>query len=57
MSFLIRCAGIQGQYLCYKSKEEGKDKELIQSSKDTIWVSDKNTRKDHIQESQEISQN
>ena len=45
--------------LNYEHKEEGKDHESIQSSthltQDTIWESDKNTRKHHIQESQEVS--
>ena len=38
-----------------QSKEEGGDQESIKSipqlAKDTIWESDKNTRKHHIQES------
>ena len=38
------------------SKEEGKDQESIEShlTRDTIWESDKNTRKHHTQESQEV---
>ena len=39
--------------------EEGKDQESIQSNttldQDTTWKSHKNTRKHHIQESQEVS--
>ena len=40
--------------------EEGKDQQSIQSStrhltRDTKWESDKNTRKHHSQESQEVS--
>ena len=42
-----------------KSKEEGKAQELIHSlpqlTQYTVWESEKNTRKHHIQESQEIS--
>ena len=45
--------------LFHKSKEEGKDQDLIQSSTTpdtgTTWESEKNTRKHHIQESQEAS--
>ena len=45
---------------CVQSKEEGKYQESIQSMtdliQDTTWLSDKDTlRKDHIQESQEVS--
>ena len=46
----------------HHSKEEGKDQESIQSSTTpepgqqiNKWESDKNTRKRHIQESQEVS--
>ena len=44
----------------HHSKEEGKDEESIQSSnthmnQDNTWESDKNTRKHHIQESEEVS--
>ena len=42
-----------------KGKREGKDQESIQSStiptQDTIWESNKSTRKHHIQESKEVS--
>ena len=43
-----------------KSKEEGKDRESIQSrvphlTRDTRWESDKNARKHHKQESHEVS--
>ena len=40
-----------------QSKEEGKGQELIQSSSthDPVWEGDINTRKYHIQGSQEVS--
>ena len=42
-----------------KSKKECKDKESMQSSttpdQDTIWVSDKNSRKYNTQENQDVS--
>ena len=42
-----------------QSKEEGKDQERSYNQvphliKNTVWESDKNTRKHHIQESQEV---
>ena len=50
-------------YICmcliYKSKEEGNIQDLYNQiphlTQNTTWVSDENTRKHHIQESQEIN--
>ena len=45
--------------LYFLSKEEGKNQDrynqIPHPTQETIWVSDKNTRQHHIQESQEVS--
>ena len=49
---------IQNIFCHLQSKEEGNDQGSIQSStlaQDIVWESDKNTRKHHKQESQEVS--
>ena len=58
ISFNYFCRGSPSDDFC-QSKEEGKYQESINQvpnvTKDTTWESDQNTRKHHIQESQEVS--
>ena len=55
MFLSILVVGVVSKYVTKKAKIKNRYNQVPHLTKDTTWESDKNTKKYHIQESQEVS--